>query len=118
MIEQMILLGLAGFRLASLISTERGPADVFIRFRELFGFVHNEDGEVVSHPPTTFARGLACMWCSSVWMTGGAWLAWQIEPVLVLLPAAAAVAFIVEQVVRPAAREVRMLNQRNDGEVN
>jgi hypothetical protein len=118
MIEQAILLGLSGFRLASLISTERGPWNVFIRFRERFGFVHNDDGEVVSHPTTTFARGLACMWCSSVWMTGLSWLAWQVHPVLVMLPAAAGVAFIVEQYVRPAAREIRMLNQSNDGEVN
>jgi len=41
-----------------------------------------------------------------------------VSPVLVLLPAAASVAFIVEQVVRPAAREIRVLTDRNDGEVN
>jgi hypothetical protein len=118
MIEQMVLLGLAGFRLASLISTERGPFNVFIRFRERFGFTHDDEGKVLTHPGNTFARGLACMWCSSVWMTGLSWLAWQVHPVLVLLPAAASVAFIVEQVIRPAAREIRVLTDRNDGQVN
>jgi len=118
MIEEMILLGLSGFRLASLISTERGPFDAFVRLRTLFGFVHDADGHPISHPDTTFARGLACMWCSSVWMTGLSWLVWQVEPVLVLLSAATAVAFVVEQNVRPAAREIRVLRTDNDGAVN
>jgi hypothetical protein len=50
----IVLLALATWRISSLFARESGPFDIFAKFRKLTG-------------AGMFARGLACVWCNSVW---------------------------------------------------
>ncbi len=98
MIEEAILIGLAGWRLTALLSYERGPFDVFLRFRQLFGFEHDEKGEPESWPGNTLARIVSCPWCLGLWVTPGVWAVWEyIDPAIVVVVAAAAVLVAVER---------------------
>lgn len=63
-----ILLGLATWRLASLLVQEDGPWDMFARLRSKLGVRFNERSEAVG---TSFLSDLVlCMWCTSVWVGG------------------------------------------------
>lgn len=99
MIEQAILIGLAAWRLTALISYERGPFDVFLRFRQLLGFDHNPlNGEPESWPGTTLPRMISCPWCLGLWVAPAIWAVWEyIDPVIVMVVAAAAVLVAVEK---------------------
>ena len=54
-LAEIVVLGLAVWRLSALLVLERGPLDVFLRFRQ----------------STDSLRGLLdCLWCTSVWVAG------------------------------------------------
>ena len=98
MIEEVIIIGLAAWRITALLSYERGPFDVFLRFRELLGFEHNENGEPTSWPRRTLTRIISCSWCLGLWVTPAIWAVWEyIDPVIVMVVAAAAVLVAVEK---------------------
>jgi hypothetical protein len=88
------LVGLGGWRLASLLVAEEGPFAVFARARnavlpapgEEYGFV---------------AKVLDCVWCCSVFTTTGVALAWLVHPAFAAVPAAWAIAILAERVARP-----------------
>lgn len=68
-----LILSLATFRLASLLSDEKGPYAIFSRFRYWAGERRNESGRTGTNE---FARGLICFWCVSIWIgmiLGVAW---------------------------------------------
>lgn len=101
MIEEVIIIGLAAWRISALLSYERGPFDVFLRFRELLGFEHNENGEPTSWPGRTLPRIISCPWCLGLWVTPAIWAVWEyIDPVIIVVVAAAAVLVAVEKWVR------------------
>lgn len=58
-----LLVGLATWRLSSLILYEEGPFAIFERVRTRAGV--NRPGEV-----TSLATLFSCMWCMSVWIGG------------------------------------------------
>jgi hypothetical protein len=86
---ELILLGLATWRIASLVQYERGPWAVFSRIRGWFGIQHNEDGEPLGWPDSETGRLLRCLDCGSVWVglgMAGLYLAWPLAACIVALP--------------------------------
>jgi len=63
---------LAVFRLSSLLTYEKGPLDVFIRWRRFVGITHDDAGLPIEWPETFLAGLTSCVWCNSVWI-GGFW---------------------------------------------
>lgn len=91
MLEEAILIGLAGWRIASLLVTEDGPYDIFRRIRFLFQPIGIVD------PRQGFFDGLfSCMWCMSVWTTLLMYGLYALEPRAVIVIAAMAIALIPE----------------------
>lgn len=98
MIEEAVLIGLAAWRLTALLSYERGPFDVFVRFRQLLGFEHDEKGEPSEWPGNTLTRAISCPWCLGLYVAAGTWAIWEyVEPTAVLVIAASAVMVAVER---------------------
>jgi hypothetical protein len=67
------ILALAAWRLASLLVNEDGPFDAFRLFRMWVGVepivLKDADGNLQAGTATknSFAKGLTCLWCVSVW---------------------------------------------------
>lgn len=97
MIEQAILIGLAAWRVTALLSYERGPLDVFRVFREVLGFDHDERGEPIAWPSNVLTEALSCPWCLGLWSVAAMYGLWQLEPVAVMVVAAASVLVAVER---------------------
>jgi len=100
MIEQAALIGLAAWRAAALLSYERGPFDVFLRFRKALGFQHGDNGEPTSWPEHWLTNALSCVWCLGIWSAVAMYGVWQLEPRVVLVAAAASVVVGAERVAR------------------
>ncbi len=98
MIEEAVLIGLAAWRMTALLTYERGPFDVFMRFRQLLGFDHDEKGEPTEWPGNTLARAFSCPWCLGLYMAVVAWAFWEyVNSTVVLVIAASAVLVVVER---------------------
>ena len=71
-IEEFVWLGLATWRLASLLVNEKGPFDMFVRIRAGVGIVEmrlDDKPEVYTAVPDTFLGKLFdCVWCCSLWI--------------------------------------------------
>ena len=68
-IVDFLILGLATWRLSSLIATpgDDGPWEMFLKFRELVGVKHDKDtGQY--YGTNVFAKAIECVWCVSVWI--------------------------------------------------
>jgi hypothetical protein len=61
-----IILALATFRISSLIAQEDGPFQLFEWLRGKVGVKRDDLGE--QYGTNTFAVGLICIWCNSVWV--------------------------------------------------
>ena len=68
----LVILGLAGWRYASLLVHEEGPGRVFVRLR--LWAQGPRDGR--GYRPTPFVGVLACVWCCSFWTTGALGALW------------------------------------------
>lgn len=68
-----------------MISTEDGPFDIFIRIRALLGVRYDAWGKPILNG--TFARGISCLWCCSVWV-GLVCAALSTPSLLLLIPLA------------------------------
>lgn len=94
----MVPVGLASWRLASLLVNEAGPADVLLHIRCCLGVYHDEDGK-----PTAWSNIVAslfsCVWCMSVWTSALMLLVWWIWPPVVLALAASTVAVLVQEAI-------------------
>jgi hypothetical protein len=91
MIEHVILAGLAGWRISSLLNWEPGPFDVFGKVRSAAGI---RPGEITGE----LAKLIVCPWCLTVWtaaamLAAGAFLSWWIPGLF----AAMAVAMMAER---------------------
>lgn len=65
---EFVVFGLATWRLSSLLVDERGPWDLFLRFRKLVGIEHDDDGKATIIPDGFFPGVLSCVWCASMWV--------------------------------------------------
>jgi len=68
----ILLIGLAAWRLAHMLVKEDGPFEMFSKLRKLVGIeqIVVRDGDKVDVALTaknTLAEGLLCVWCVSVW---------------------------------------------------
>jgi hypothetical protein len=59
----LFVLALAVWRVSNLFANEGGPFDLFAKFRVLVGGSADSNGPASN----TFAKGLMCEWCNSVW---------------------------------------------------
>lgn len=84
------IIGLASWRVASMLVHEDGPALIFQKVRDAAGL---KPGPVSGFFPTLFS----CMYCMSVWTTIAAFLLYLLFPVLVMLIAAMSVSLIVHK---------------------
>lgn len=92
---EAILIGLAAFRLASLFTREDGPFYIFTKLRNL---TLPDEGEL--NPIQDFLFGIySCMWCATVWFVPVTTLLWLLEPWIVIVIAAMAIAVIAEEIV-------------------
>ncbi len=98
MIEEALLIGLAAWRLAALLSYERGPFNVFLRLRQLLGFDHDESGEPVAWPSNFLAQALSCVWCLGLYMAVLVWGIWELaDPKVVIVIAASSILVALEK---------------------
>jgi hypothetical protein len=97
MIEQVVLIGLAAWRLTALLSYERGPFNVFLHLRSLLGFVHDDDGRPDEWPDGVLQSVISCPWCLGLPMAAVAFGLWQVVPLAVIVLAVATVVVVVER---------------------
>lgn len=71
----IIILGLATWRFASLLANEDGPFEILAKFRRFVGVRSMTGFDVNNKPalPTVFgtnelAKMVLCVWCNSVWI--------------------------------------------------
>jgi len=83
MMEELVLVGLAAWRLAILLLNEAGPLDVLVRLRRLVGVP--AVGEVEGFLPTIFS----CILCMSAYTTAATFGLYEIAGPLYVLPIAA-----------------------------
>lgn len=70
----LVIFGLATWRMASLLAEESGPFDVFVKIRTLSGITHDPDKKVMMIPDSFFAQMISCVWCNSIYI-GAFWAA-------------------------------------------
>jgi hypothetical protein len=109
-LPDILLGGLAAWRIAAMISYERGPLAIFQRLRGLFGIDHFDngmpdcDGYFEDSPPHVRegAGLLCCVWCSSMWTSLLCVMllaAWPAGGRLILAPfALSALAIVMEKI--------------------
>ena len=68
-----LILGLAAWRLASLLVAEQGPGGLFARLRYAAGLrqtvvsAPGQEPQIATVAGNWLAEGLTCVWCVSVW---------------------------------------------------
>lgn len=98
----LLILALATWRLSSLLACEDGPADILVKLRLRLGVKYDKESK--PYGTNGLAKGIICVWCSSIWI-GAAWAllwyAWpQSAPWLALPFALSAGAALVEKYAR------------------
>ena len=97
----LLLFGLATWRIASLLAAEAGPFGMFDRLRRLAGVTYDEAGTLECH--NVLAQGITCLWCNSVWVGAGwallAWL-WPGAHWLALPLALSAITILIQEAVQ------------------
>jgi len=91
---QIVVVGLAAWRAASLLSKEDGPFRVFAIVRECIGIRQMTE-------LNELAKLWACVWCMSVWTALAFWGLWYISPVIPGIFAAMTIPIMVERWARP-----------------
>ena len=64
LISNVLIIGLACWRLSSMLVHEDGPKDVLLNIRKRTGIEYDAMGKVTSYPSW---NPLYCVWCTSVW---------------------------------------------------
>lgn len=82
-IVNLLILILANWRLTSLVVDESGPGEVLDYLRHLAGVRERRDSNnriIERYGTNTFADGLVCIWCASVWVGGVlTFLSWMVK---------------------------------------
>lgn len=92
---RLVIVGLASWRVASLLVQEVGPFSIFWRIRKALGL---ED----PGPQPEGLRGelyalWSCAWCMSIWTTPAVWYLWELSPQAVGVVAAMSIAVLVNR---------------------
>jgi hypothetical protein len=88
-LADVLVLGLATWRIVNLLQRERGPMAILTRMRAALGVSHDEAGEPVGWPDTELGLLVRCPWCLSVWVgvgLAGVYLLWPGLGVALALP--------------------------------
>lgn len=96
----IVILGLATWRITSLLVKEAGPFRMFIRLRELTGIQHDEDDNIFMVPGNVFAGILSCVLCCSVWVGIGMTILYVVYPPFIYAAMAlslSAIAIVVDR---------------------
>jgi hypothetical protein len=97
---ELVILGLATWRISSLLVNEDGPWDLLGRLRDTLGVSYDELSRPVGE--NVIARALTCVWCVSPYLALAFYLAYQLIPgptmVLGWILAISSIAIIVEEV--------------------
>lgn len=64
--SNILVLGLASWRLSHALVNEVGPFRIFSRIRKLAGITNDDDGYPLSWSGDNL---LSCVWCTSFWVT-------------------------------------------------
>lgn len=62
---ELIVTGLATWRISYMLVNERGPFDILTELRSQFGVRHDYEGRPISWPDNSLFE---CVWCLSVWV--------------------------------------------------
>ncbi|MHC4748322.1 MAG: DUF1360 domain-containing protein [Planctomycetota bacterium] len=98
----LISLGLATWRVSSLLVSEAGPLDILAKFRFFIGIRYDELSEPVGN--NVIADLFTCVWCTSVWVGLLFAITWYINASIafaISLPfALSTIAIIVDRIVK------------------
>lgn len=89
----LAMVGLATWRVSSLLVSEDGPWHVFDRIRGRIGL--HEAGEM-----GVVQEVFSCVWCMSVWVAPVMWALHSVAPLAAGILAASAIAIATEAAVR------------------
>ncbi len=103
--EEVLIIGVAAWRLARFAVYETGPGGIMRWLRERAGIAHDDDGDVVSVPDTFPGTLLACVWCASAWTAMILYGVWVAEPTVVKVVAMWGIASAAEAVFGRAAHD-------------
>jgi hypothetical protein len=81
-VENIIILSLATFRIASLLVNEEGPFGIFVRLRGAVGVTLNQYHQ--EEATTIWGELFTCIWCMSVWAGCGWTLVYFIFPTIAI----------------------------------
>ena len=95
----ILIIGIAAWRISVFVTSGAGPWDTMLRFRELFGVEHDLDGNIQSSPVGGFGKLITCIWCFSLWAVAVLGAVWYLHPSTVMLFAAWGVVGIIEGLV-------------------
>ena len=79
-IQNLIIYGLAVWRIASIFVRERGPFDLFLKLRKRVGIQHDNSGNPVGIPDGFLPGVFSCVWCASVWIGFFFATIWVVSP--------------------------------------
>ena len=65
---ELVIYGMATWRVASLLVKESGPFDLLVHLRSLVGIQHDDNGDPYGYPDNVLAQVLSCVWCTSIWV--------------------------------------------------
>ncbi len=63
----VLMIGVAAWRVSVFVTSGAGPWDTMIRVRELLGVTHTTEGEIESRPVAGIGYMVTCVWCFSFW---------------------------------------------------
>ena len=101
-IVALLVLGLATWRISSLLVSEEGPFGILVKFRYIIGIRYDE----LSNPVGTnvIADLFTCVWCASVWIGLFFAILWFINHDLAFIVsfpfALSSVAVIIDQITK------------------
>lgn len=84
-LAELLVLGLATWRIACLLQRERGPAAILVELRERLGVSHDEEGEPIGWADSDVGILTRCLHCLSVWIGLGLAGLYLLVPTLALV---------------------------------
>jgi len=94
---ELLTLGLATWRISSLLVEEDGPFDFFAKMRRKIGITYNEYSQKVGS--NVLAEMLTCMWCTSFWVAIAICLLFDASLSFTRSLAVGAIAIIIDRII-------------------
>lgn len=67
-IANLLIYGLAVWRISSMLVKEEGPFYIFWKIRSRLGHMYDLDMNYIGHKDGFLSNNFACVWCMSVWV--------------------------------------------------